>query len=68
MDLIMQICVSLSSQKCTTQPALINLHPNVFQEFKDYSLEVKLDRCVGSCNTLTLTCLIKHVFQTKQKI
>ena len=46
MDLIMQICVSLSSQKCTTQPALINLHPNVFQEFKYYSPEVKLDRCL----------------------
>ena len=35
-----------------TQPTLINLHPNEYnQEFHYYSLVVKLDRCVGSCNT-----------------
>ena len=46
-------CVSLSSQKCTTQPALINLHPNEYsQEFHCYQFVVKFDRCVGSCNTL----------------
>ena len=46
-------CVSLSNQKCMTQPTLINLHPNEYrQEFHYYSFSVKLDRCVGSCNTL----------------
>ena len=45
-------CVSLRNQKCMTQPTLINLHPNEYnQEFHYYSLVVKLDRCVGSCNT-----------------
>ena len=35
------------------QPTLINLHPNKHsQEFHYYSSSVKLDRCVGSCNTL----------------
>ena len=49
-------CVSLSNQKCMTQPTLINLHPNEYsQEFHYYSSAVKLDRldrCVGSCDTL----------------
>ena len=46
-------CVSLSNQKCTIQLTLINLHPNEYrQEFHYYSFTVKLDRCVGSCNTL----------------
>ena len=36
-----------------TQPTLINLHPNEYsQEFHYYPFSVKLDRCVGSCNTL----------------
>ena len=36
-----------------TQPTLINLHSNEFnQEFYYYPFAVKLDRCVGSCNTL----------------
>ena len=36
-----------------TQQTLINLHPNEYsQEFHYYSFVVKLDRCVGSCNTL----------------
>ena len=36
-----------------TQPTLINLHPNEYsQEFHYYPYAVKLDRCVGSCNTL----------------
>ena len=47
------MCVSLSNQKCMTQPTLINLHPNEYsQEFYYYPFAVKLDRCVGSCNTL----------------
>ena len=42
-------CVSLSKQKCMTQPTLINLHPNEYsQEFHYYPFAVKLDRCVGS--------------------
>ena len=35
------------------QPTLINLHPNEYsQEFHYYTLAVKLDRCVGRCNSL----------------
>ena len=34
------------------QPTLINLHPNEYsQELHYYPFAVKLDRCVGSCNT-----------------
>ena len=44
--------VSLSNQKCMTQPTLINLCPNKYsQEFQYYPFSVKLYRCVGSCNT-----------------
>ena len=46
-------CVSSIIQKCQIQPALINLHPNEYsQEFHYYSFVVKLDRYVGSYNTL----------------
>ena len=46
-------CVSLSNQNCMTQPTLINLHCNEYnQELHYYQFAVKLDRCVGSCNTL----------------
>ena len=46
-------CVSLSNQKCMTQPTLINLNPNEYsKQFLCYRFAVKLDRCVGSCNTL----------------
>ena len=46
-------CVSLSNQKCEIQPTLINLHPNEYSHaFHYYPFSVKLDRCVGSCNTL----------------
>ena len=35
------------------QPSLINSHPNEYsQEFHYHPFAVKLDRCVGSCNTL----------------
>ena len=45
--------VSLSNQKYEIQTTLINLHPNEYsQEFHYYSFSVKVDRCVGSCNTL----------------
>ena len=46
-------CVSLSSQKCSIQPTLIDSHSNEYnQEFHNYPVAVKLDRCVGSCNAL----------------
>ena len=46
-------CVSLSNQKYTTQPTLINLHPNEYnQGLCYYPFAVKLDICVGSYNTL----------------
>ena len=45
--------ISLSNQKCIIQPTLINLDPNEYsQEFHYYPFAVKLDRCVGNCNTL----------------
>ena len=35
------------------RPTLINLHPNEYsQEFHYYPFVVKLERCIGSCNTL----------------
>ena len=46
-------CISLSNQKCVIQPTFINLHSNeCSQEFHYYPFTVKLDKCVGSCNTL----------------
>ena len=47
-------CVSLSNEKCEIQPPLINLHPNEYsQKLHYYLFTSKLDRCVGSCNTLS---------------
>ena len=46
-------CVLLVNQKCMTQLTLINSYPNEYsQEIHYYPFTVKLDRCVGSCNTL----------------
>ena len=46
-------CASLSNQKCMIQPTVTYLHHNECnQEFPYYPFTVKLDRCVGSCNTL----------------
>ena len=46
-------CVLFINQKCQIHTTLINLHPNEYsQEFHYYPFAVKLDRCVGSCNTL----------------
>ena len=39
-----------------TQPTLINLHPNECSQEFHYPFAVKLDRCVGSCNTLNDLC------------
>ena len=45
--------VLLSNQKCMTQPALINLHPNDYNwEFHYYPFTLKLDRCAKSRNAL----------------
>ena len=44
--------MSLSNQKSEIQPTLINLHPNdCSQELHYDPIAVKLDNCVGSCNT-----------------
>ena len=46
-------CVSSSNQKCEVQLILTNLHPNEYSQELQYCLiGVKLNRCVGSCNTL----------------
>ena len=46
-------CVLLNNKKCMTQPPLINLHLNEYsKKFHYCPFAVKLDRCVGSCNTL----------------
>ena len=46
-------CISSSNQKCKIQANLINLGPNEYSiDFHYYPFTVKLDRCVGSCNTL----------------
>ena len=45
-------CVSLSNKEMRDSTYLINLHPNKHsQEFHFYPFTVKLDWCVGSCNT-----------------
>ena len=45
--------VSLNNQKVTTQPSLINLHPNEYTEGLRYGpFAINLDRWVRSCNTL----------------
>ena len=33
-------CVSLSNQKCMTQPAFINLHPNEYSHFRMLLLSI----------------------------
>ena len=49
---LQHVC-SLSYLNCTTQPNLISLHPNEYnQRLGDYPFAINLDRCVGSCNTL----------------
>ena len=47
-------CVSLSNQKCEIQHTLLNLHPNEYSRVKSYPFPIKLDSCVGSCNTLNV--------------
>ena len=46
-------CVSFSNQKCMTQPTLINLHFNEYnQDLHYHPFAVELGRCVGCCNIL----------------
>ena len=57
--------MSLSNQKCVIQLIPINLHLHEdCQEFHYYPFAVKLDRCVGSCNTLN-DLPNKYMFQIK---
>ena len=44
--------VSLSNQKSEIQPTFINLHPNEKSQEFHYPFTIKLDKCVGRCNTL----------------
>ena len=45
--------LSMSNQKCMTQPFLVNLHLNEYsKKFNYYPFAVKLHICVGSCNAL----------------
>ena len=44
-------CVPLNNQKCMIQPNLIYILMNTVKIFHYYPFAVKLDRCVGSCNT-----------------
>ena len=49
-------CVLLTNQKYMIQPTFLNLRPNGYSpEYHYYPFFVKLDRCVGSCNTLNKT-------------
>ena len=44
-------------KKCEIQATLISLYPNGYsQELNYYLFAVKLDKCVGSCNTLNDLC------------
>ena len=46
-------CVPLRNQKCTIKTTLISLHPIEYcPKFHYYPFVAKLDRCIGSCNTL----------------
>ena len=65
-------CVLLSNQKYHIQATLINLHPDEYsKEFHCYLFSVKLDRCVGSCNTTNdlsnKVCVPKNTRRFKSK-
>ena len=60
--------MSLSNQSYEIQPSSINLHPNEYnQELDCYPFALKLDKCVGSCDTLN-DYLLEYVFQIKQDL
>ena len=58
-------CVSLNNQKFEIQATPINLHLNEYsQELNYYPFTVRLDKCVGSCNTLyDLSLCSRYMFQ-----
>ena len=61
--------LSLSNQKCTTQPTIINLYPNEYtQGLRYYPLLLIYIDVFMKVVILLMTCLIKYVFQTKPKI
>ena len=46
-------CISLSNQQCEIKPTLVNLNTKEYSQELHYNpFTVKLDRCIGSCNTL----------------
>ena len=58
--------IPLNNQQCTTQPALINLNPNEYNEgSRSYLFGVNLDRCIGTCNALN--CLSNEVSAPNEK-
>ena len=51
-------CVSLTNDKCKTQPAIINLHPKKYrQKLHYYPFAVNLDRCFENYNTINDSCM-----------
>ena len=60
-------CVSLSNQKCMTQPSLIDyIIMNIFKNFTNICLQLN---CIDVLEVVVLlmTYLIKYVFQMKQE-
>ena len=54
MELLINIVNASNYTKCVSLSKVIILHPNEYsQEFYCYPFTVKLDRHVGSCNTLS---------------
>ena len=61
-------CILLSNQKWEIKPTLVKLHRNEYrQKLHYYLFAVKLDKCVGSCNTLKDTLKTFNDFKNKQK-
>ena len=65
---LLALSVSLSIKECEIQPTLINLHPN--NTMKNYTnIHLQLDKTdVLGVAILLMTCLIKYIFQIKEKI
>ena len=60
-------CVSLRNQKYMIQPTTTSLHPNEHSlKLHYYPLAVKLDKCLGSFNTL-INELSNKVFVPKKR-
>ena len=55
----MLLTIQNAYQQCTTQPTLINLHPNEYtQGLRYYSFAVNLDRC--TVNDLSNTICVPN--------